>query len=184
MFGAPRGAAKSFLPLFLFSEREGAGRKQQRRQRFPLAWQGRGRFSARRKIRSGLAGPLSRRNTASHRCQTARVQGAPPRPAPGKPGRLYVSLPTLLSVKEIKNRRTPMWESARSFHENFLRWHYPHQVKGSKRCFLSAFRLPCFSRPLWHFLPGLSRGFSVLFLPRPDEAGPGEQQIDPEGLSK
>ena len=62
-------------------------------------------------VRSELAGSLSRRNTASHRCILA-AQGAPPQPGHKKTGGSPADPP-------VKNLDT-----------DFLRRHYPHQVKG------------------------------------------------------
>ena len=74
---------------------------------FLPAWQGwRTQFARAGNNRSRLAGLLSRRNTASHRCFLARIQGAPPRSAPGRtPGcRLFPPL-TLPSERIVKNKK-------------------------------------------------------------------------------
>ena len=74
---------------------------------FLPAWQGwRTQFARAGNNRSRLAGLLSRRNTASHRCFLARIQGAPPQSAPGRtPGcRLFPPL-TLPSERIVKNKK-------------------------------------------------------------------------------
>ena len=102
---------------------------------FLPAWQGwRTQFARAGNNRSRLAGLLSRRNTASHRCFLARIQGAPPRSAPGRtPGcRLFPPL-TLPSERIVKNkkRETPACLPPNR-PQSFLRRHDPHQVKGSE----------------------------------------------------
>ena len=77
----------------------------------------------------------------------ARTQGAPPRPAPGCPGApecsMFLHAPF---SKKWKKRRGPTWAARRVRSDNdFLRWHYPHQVEGRSVRFLSAVTAPlCF----------------------------------------
>ena len=49
-------------------------------------------------------------------------------------------------VKRVKKRRGPRWAARRvRSDDDFLRWHYPHQVEGRSGCFLSAKTAPlCF----------------------------------------
>ena len=84
----------------------------------------------------------------------ARTQGAPPRPAPGGPGApVFVSSdahPFRLKVKTAGTHGCPPY--GMSGH-HFLRWHYPHQVKGRSARFLSAgIGSPVLSALLWHRL--------------------------------
>ena len=62
-------------------------------------------------------------------------------------------------VKRVKKRRGPRWAARRvRSDDDFLRWHYPHQVEGRSRRFLSAITAPLyFSALLWHQRQGLSR---------------------------
>ena len=89
------------------------------RQRLPLAWQGRGRNPSpagnfgRGSLAPSHAGtrlPIAVRGGPAS--QTARAQGAPPRPAPGFPGRLLDSVPHAPLSKEVKKQRIPGWASA------------------------------------------------------------------------
>ena len=101
---------------------------------FLPAWQGwRTQFARAGNNRSRLAGLLSRRNTASHRCFLARIQGAPPRSAPGRtPGcRLFPPL-TLPSERMSKTKTGDTRLSPAERPQSFLRRHDPHQVKGSE----------------------------------------------------
>ena len=91
----------------------------------------------------------------------ARTQGAPPLSAPdrrsGRRSSSCTHFPSEMSLKTAKNSG-PNGGRRQSPRMNSLRWHDPHQVKGSKQCFLSARRLPCFSRTLCHRRKKLSRG--------------------------
>ncbi len=138
-----------------------AGRKRRSRQRLPLAWQGTdGHTSACGEVRSRLTGLLSRRNTASHRCLAGPDPGRSPSARSRKTGvPENVVFPHAPFSKRVEKRRGPTWAACRiSSDDNFLRWHYPHQVEGRSRRFLSAITAPLyFSALLWHQRQGLSR---------------------------
>ena len=73
----------------------------------------------------------------------ARAQGAPPLPAPGRPGRRRYSPLHILSPKKWKTARP---RGPRRFCVAMsLRWHYPHQVKGSERSLPLSRSAPLFS---------------------------------------
>ena len=109
--------------------------------------------------RSRLTGLLSRRNTASHRCWSAGTQGAPPLPVPGGPGRRYVFSHALLSLKRVKKEQAPVGACRSGSRDDSLRWHGPHQVKGSKRLLPLSPGAPLSFALLWHRNTGLSRLF-------------------------
>ena len=93
-------------------------------------------------LRSRLAGLLSRRNTASHRCRlqgsgrspSARCACAQSRPLQGG------NDSSSKNADKTKTGDTRRGASCKkSYNNDFLRRHYPHQVKGSKvDSFLSA----------------------------------------------
>ena len=93
-------------------------------------------------LRSRLAGLLSRRNTASHRCRlqgsgrspSARCACAQSRPLQGG------NDSSSKNADKTKTGDTRRGASCKkSYNNDFLRRHYPHQVKGSKvGSFLSA----------------------------------------------
>ena len=83
----------------------------------------------------GAYWPLSRRNTASHRCCMRPGHRALPS-ARSRPGRGAECLLTLPSER-IKNRVPGGHPSSHGQHDS-LRWHDPHQVKGRSVSFLSA----------------------------------------------
>jgi hypothetical protein len=79
--------------------------------------------------RSRLIGLLSRRNTASHRCNT-RLRALPlSLPRTNRGCRFHI----LFQKSATKNRKHLCGVSCKkSSCDDFLRRHYPHQVKGSK----------------------------------------------------
>ena len=128
--------------------KEWQGENGDPRQRLPLAGQGTGGYtSACGEMRSRLTGLLSRRNTASHRCLAGPDPGRSPsarsRMARGAGKRFSLHAPF---SKEWKNGGGPTWAARRVRpDDDFLRWHYPHQVEGRSGCFLSANTAPlCF----------------------------------------
>ena len=142
--------------------KEWQGENGDPRQRLLLAGQGTGGYtSACGEMRSRLTGLLSRRNTASHRCLAGPDPGRSPsarsRMARGAGKRF--SLPAPFSI-EWKNGGGPTWAARRvSSDDDFLRWHYPHQVEGRSGRFLSAEWLPCvFTRPIMAPPTGLVKG--------------------------
>ena len=88
-----------------------------------------------RKVRSKLIGFLSRRNTASHRCIHPRLRALP--------------LSRLRNLRRgTKKQEEPGAAPPAKNHKgyDFLRRHYPHQVKGSKLAILPLsplHELPC-----------------------------------------
>ena len=88
-----------------------------------------------RKVRSKLTGFLSRRNTASHRCIHPRLRALP--------------LSRLRNLRRgTKKQEEPGAAPPAKNHKgyDFLRRHYPHQVKGSKLAILPLsplHELPC-----------------------------------------
>ncbi len=112
-------------------------------QRFPLAWQGAGGNSPAWKIGRGSLASSHAGTRLPIAVFPARTQGAPPRPAPGRsPGRrCFVRCTSLLS--QTKNGDTRVG-ARRKACNHFLRWHYPHQVKGRSDRFLSARSAPLF----------------------------------------
>ena len=131
------------------------------RQRLPLAGQGTG----------GSLPPaekFGRDSLASSHAGTrlpiaawpARTQGAPPRPAPGSTGAPETFSLHAPFVKRVKKRRGPRWAARRVRpDDDFLRWHYPHQVEGRSGRFLSAEWLPCvFTRPIMAPPTGVVKG--------------------------
>ena len=88
-----------------------------------------------RKVRSKLTGFLSRRNTASHRCIHPRLRALP--------------LSRLRNLRRgTKKQEGPGTAPPAKNHKgyDFLRRHYPHQVKGSKLAILPLsplHELPC-----------------------------------------
>ena len=88
-----------------------------------------------RKVRSKLTGFLSRRNTASHRIQNPRLRALP--------------LSRLRNLRRgTKKQEEPGAAPPAKNHKgyDFLRRHYPHQVKGSKLAILPLsplHELPC-----------------------------------------
>ena len=142
--------------------KEWQGENGDPRQRLPLAGQGTGGYtSACGEMRSRLTGLLSRRNTASHRCLAGPDPGRSPsarsRMARGAGKRFSLHAPF---SKEWKNGGGPTWAARRvNSDDEFLRWHYPHQVEGRSGCFLSAEWLPCvFTRPIMAPPTGLVKG--------------------------
>ena len=135
-----------------------AGRKQ---QRFPLAGQGHREADispAVWKIRSRLAGLLSRRNTASHRClNLARTQGAPPLSAPGWAGTPVWFLPPS-GQKSQKNSGYP-WVSTVKAPYELPPVALPTSGKGSKQLLPLSPQAPLSFALLWHRSTGLSRPF-------------------------
>ena len=101
-------------------------------------------------VRSMLAGILSRRNTASHRCHT-ELRALP--------------LGPLLLSKDKKNEDARSGASVKEFVDDFLRRHYPHQVKGSKVCPSSqpvSTSSPVFSSRLYYRLHKIAIGLIAL----------------------
>ena len=142
--------------------KEWQGENGDPRQRLPLAGQGTGGYtSACGEMRSRLTGLLSRRNTASHRCLAGPDPGRSPsarsRMARGAGKRFSLHAPF---SKEWKNGGGPTWAARRvNSDDDFLRWHYPHQVEGRSGRFLSAEWLPCvFTRPIMAPPTGLVKG--------------------------
>ena len=142
--------------------KEWQGENGDPRQRLLLAGQGTGGYtSACGEMRSRLTGLLSRRNTASHRCLAGPDPGRSPsarsRMARGAGKRFSLHAPF---SKEWKNGGGPTWAARRvSSDDDFLRWHYPHQVEGRSGRFLSAEWLPCvFTRPIMAPPTGLVKG--------------------------
>ena len=90
-----------------------------------------------------------------------RPRALPPRPADSD----GLSLPF---SQNFKNKsRVPMGSPAKKDGiESFLRWHNPHQVKGSKRCASSQpdLRLPCSYHVWYTFAPGLSSAACIFAL--------------------
>jgi hypothetical protein len=88
-------------------------------------------------IRSRLTGLLSRRNTASHRCifwPGHRALPLCPAPAYKSPGRPRYPSHPFQEVSDYNKRGHPNWVAPyRMQLHGSLRWHYPHQVGGSKR---------------------------------------------------
>ena len=107
--------------------------------------------------RSRLTGLLSRRNTASHRCLWPGHRALPLCPLPAGPGRRYGF--SLLPVKRVKKTADTHGYPPSKLPMNSLRWHYPHQVKGSKRLLPLSPRAPLSFALLWHRNTGLSRPF-------------------------
>ena len=96
--------------------------------------------------RSRLAGLLSRRNTASHRSCQAKALPSACRTAVRN---------AITSFPKKKQRHLISGASERIRLYDFLRRHYPHQVKGSKfDDFLSAcyYKLPCSVLIIVHLL--------------------------------
>ena len=61
--------------------------------------------------------------------------------------------------KELKNSGYPLRHPPSKPCMDSLRWHYPHQVKGSKRLLPLSPRAPLSFALLWHRNTGLSRPF-------------------------
>ena len=115
-------------------------------QRLPLAWQGGGPTGPPGKIGRGFLASSHAGTRLPIAASLARTQGAPPRSAPGYGrGAMVVCAPPLFP-KCTKKQRTPWGTAELEQPDDFLRWHDPHQVKGSKQQLpLSRGRLPCFS---------------------------------------
>ena len=62
-------------------------------------------------------------------------------------------------LKELKKQRIPLGHPPSKSRMNSLRWHYPHQVKGSKHLRPLSPRAPLSFALLWHRNTGLSRPF-------------------------
>ena len=93
--------------------------------------------------RSRLAGLLSRRNTASHRCVFGPGTGRSPSARSRKTGAPQVFSLTHPFFKEVEHGKAT--GPRRFCIAMSLRWHYPHQVKGSERLLPLSPKAPLFS---------------------------------------
>ena len=134
-----------------------AGRKRHTDSVLPLHGKVTGEYIPCVENRSRLTGLLSRRNTASHRCLWPGHRALPLCPLPAGPGRRYGF--SLLPVKSVKKTADTHGYPPSKFPMNSLRWHYPHQVKGSKRLLPLSPGAPLSFALLWHRNTGLSRPF-------------------------
>ena len=106
--------------------------------------------------RSRLTGLLSRRNTASHRCLWPGHRALPLCPLPAGPGCRMVSH----SFRSKALKKQAPWRACHlGSRDDSLRWHGPHQVKGSKRLLPLSPGAPLSFALLWHRNTGLSRPF-------------------------
>ena len=106
--------------------------------------------------RSRLTGLLSRRNTASHRCLWPGHRALPLCPLPAGPGCRMVSH----SFRSKALKKQAPWRACHlGSLDDSLRWHGPHQVKGSKRLLPLSPGAPLSFALLWHRNTGLSRLF-------------------------
>ena len=106
--------------------------------------------------RSRLTGLLSRRNTASHRCLWPGHRALPLCPLPAGPGCRMVSH----SFRSKALKKQAPWQACHlGSLDDSLRWHGPHQVKGSKRLLPLSPGAPLSFALLWHRNTGLSRPF-------------------------
>ena len=106
--------------------------------------------------RSRLTGLLSRRNTASHRCLWPGHRALPLCPLPAGPGCRMVSH----SFRSKALKKQAPWRACHlGSLDDSLRWHGPHQVKGSKRLLPLSPGAPLSFALLWHRNTGLSRPF-------------------------
>ena len=106
--------------------------------------------------RSRLTGLLSRRNTASHRCLWPGHRELPLCPLPAGPGCRMVSH----SFRSKALKKQAPWRACHlGSRDDSLRWHGPHQVKGSKRLLPLSPGAPLSFALLWHRNTGLSRPF-------------------------
>ena len=101
------------------------------------------------KSRSRLAGLLSRRNTASHRCISGPDAGRSPSIRRRHSRHAETLFPSRLLLKSVKKQKAPIREPAGE--NDSLRRHYPHQVIGSKRILPLSPEAPLFfASPLSH----------------------------------
>ena len=133
-----------------------AGRKRHTDSVLPLHGKVTGEYIPCVENRSRLTGLLSRRNTASHRCLWPGHRALPLCPLPAGPGRRYGF--SLLPFKRVK-KQAPWRACHLGSRDDSLRWHGPHQVKGSKRLLPLSPGAPLSFALLWHRNTGLSRPF-------------------------
>ena len=98
--------------------------------------------------RSRLNGLLSRRNTASHRCFSARAQGAPPPSGTGQRPERRIIFPRTASFREYREKeKAPPRELLTSHtpYVGIIRIRLRVEAKASSQPGACALRLPCCS---------------------------------------